>query len=140
MTEFVIAVPVLLLLMLGVAELGRALIRYNSLTKAVEAGARHAANYALLGTTGNVDLSARLIAETQNVVVFGNPNGVGTPILDGLAPGNIDVTAVSTEEVRVDVTYPYVPMFGTGIPSFGTGPDPGALSFTMAAAVTMRAL
>lgn len=140
MVEFTIAVPVLLFLMLGVTELGRALIRFNALTKAVEAGARHAANYALLGTTQNVSLDAQLIGETQNVVVFGNPAGIGQPILPGLVAGNVTVTAVSTSEVRVDATYPYVPLFGSGIPSFGTGANTGPLAFNMASAVTMRAL
>jgi len=140
MVEFTIIIPVLLLMLLGVSEIGRAIVRYNALTKAVEAGARHAAQYALFGTTGVVNLDAQLVSEAQNVVVFGNPNGNGAPVLPGFGAANVTVTAVSTEEVRVDATFPYVPLFGSGIPSFGTGSNPGALTFNMATAVTMRAL
>ena len=87
MVEFTIVLPVLLLLLFGVTELGRALVRYNTLTKAVQDGARYAAAYALLGTTGAVNVDAQLQTEVRNVVVYGNTAGTGTPVLGGLATG-----------------------------------------------------
>ena len=79
--EFAIVVPVLLLLLFGVTEVGRALVRYNTLTKAVQDGARYAAAKGLLGTTGNVNVTAQLTTEVRNVVVYGNTAGAGTPVL-----------------------------------------------------------
>ena len=53
--EFAIAVPVLLLLMLVSAEVGRWLYQYNTLHKAVRDGVRYLAQEAIAGTTGVID-------------------------------------------------------------------------------------
>ena len=140
MVELTIVLPVILLLILGVTEIGRALIRYNALTKSVQDGARHAAAFAIRGSTGVVDIDAQLTSEVQNVVVYGNPDGTGSPILDGLVAGQVALTDIGGGEIRVDATYPYVPLFGTGIPTFGLGSGPLSLAFNMQAAVNMRAL
>lgn len=139
MVEFTIVLPVILFLILSVTELGRAMIRYNTLTKAVRDGARHASSKALEGTTGVVNIDATLVGEVQNVVVYGNPAGAGTALISDLAPGQVSLSAIGTREIRVDVDYPYVPLLGNSIPSFGTGSDL-SLAFTMRASVNMRAL
>jgi Flp pilus assembly protein TadG len=139
MVEFTIVLPVILLLILGVTELGRAMIRYNALTKAIRDGARYAASNALEGTTGLVNIDAGLVGEVQNVVVFGNPAGTGYALMSDLSPGHVSISAVGTQEIRVDVDYPYVPLLGNSIPSFGTGSDL-SFAFTMRASVNMRAL
>jgi Flp pilus assembly protein TadG len=138
-TEFAIVLPVLLLMLFGVTELGRALVRYNALTKAVHDGARFAATYALLGTTGNVNVDTQLITEVRNVVVYGNSAGAGTPVIAGLTTGQIQVVDAGGDEVRVEAAYPYTPIMGTAIPNFGLG-SAISTSFVMQAAVTMRAL
>jgi Flp pilus assembly protein TadG len=137
--EFAIVTPVLLLLLFGVTEIGRALVRYNTLTKAVQDGARYAASQALLGTTGQVYVDAQLQAQVRNVVVYGNVAGNGTPVLAGFLPAQIDVIDAGGDEVRVQAAYPYTPLFGTALPTFRLGPSPNT-SFVMQAAVTMRAL
>ena len=139
MVEFTIVLPVILFMILGVTEISRAMIRYNALTKAVRDGARHAAAFALLGTTGTVVIDQQLTNAVRNVVVFGNVAGTGSAVLQGLAGGQVTLTAVNAEEIRVDVSYPYVPLLGNSIPSFGTGSDLSA-AFTMQASVNMRAL
>ncbi|MGD8808329.1 MAG: TadE/TadG family type IV pilus assembly protein [Gammaproteobacteria bacterium] len=139
MVEFTIVLPVILFMILGVTELSRVMIRYNALTKAVRDGARHASALALLGTTGTVMIDQALTDAVRNVVVYGNVAGTGTPVLEGLAAGQVTLSAVGAEEIRVDVTYPYVPLLGNSIPSFGTGSDLSA-AFTMQASVNMRAL
>jgi Flp pilus assembly protein TadG len=138
-TEFAIVLPVLLLLLFGVTELGRALVRYNTLTKAVQDGARYAAAEGLLGTTGNVNVDAQLTTEVRNVVVYGNAAGNGTAVLPGLAPGQIQVIDAGGDEIRVEVAYPYTPLLGSALPTFGLGSSISA-GFLMQAAVTMRAL
>jgi Flp pilus assembly protein TadG len=137
--ELTIALPVLLLLIVGVTELGRALVRYNALTKTVHDGARYAASYALLGTTGMVNIDAQLLTEVRNVVVYGNKGGVGAAVLAGLQPAQVQVVDVGGDEVRVDVAYPYQPLFGAVLPNFGLGSSP-PMSFVMQASVSMRAL
>jgi len=139
MTEFVIVLPAMLLLMLGVTELGRAMVRYNALTKSVQEGARYAAAYALLGTTGALNIDAQLTGEVRNVVVYGNSAGVGTPILAGLTPAQISVAGVGGQDVSVTAVYPYVPLIAAGFPTFGFG-TPANLTFNMQAGVNMRAL
>ncbi|HVJ28669.1 MAG TPA: TadE/TadG family type IV pilus assembly protein, partial [Gammaproteobacteria bacterium] len=69
--EFAIVLPVLVMLLLAVTEIGRAMVRYNALTKAVQEGARYAAAYALRGSTGAVNVDPQLLTEVRNVVVFG---------------------------------------------------------------------
>src|SRR5579863_993013 len=85
--ETAIALPVLLMLLMVTAEVGRLLSQYDTLTKAVRDGARFLASNSLGGTSGVVVLSAPIPAQTQYLVVFGNINGTGTPILPGLTTG-----------------------------------------------------
>jgi Flp pilus assembly protein TadG len=139
MVEFTIVLPVLLLLMFGVTELGRALVRYNALTKAVHDGARFAAAAALLGTTGGVEITAQIRTEVRNLIVYGNTAGTGSPLMSGLQPSQIQVVDAGGDQLRVDVSYPYVPMLGPVLPNFGLGSST-PMSFTMQASVSMRAL
>jgi Flp pilus assembly protein TadG len=139
MVEFTIVLPVLLLLMLGVTELGRALIRYNALTKTVHDGARFAASFALWGGSQGVNIDPQLLTETRNVVVYGNKDGTGSPVLSGLQTSQIQVVDIGGDQFRVDVSYPYVPMLGPVLPDFGLG-SPTPMAFTMQASVSMRAL
>ena len=139
MVEFTIVLPVLLLLMMGVTELGRALIRYNALTKAVQDGARIAASDALLGNTGGVLVDAQLLTQVRNVIIYGNTAGVGTRLLNDLQPAQIQVVDLGGDQFRVDVSYPYVPLLGPVLPNFGLGSST-PMSFTMQASVSMRAL
>ena len=137
--EFAIVLPLLLVLLLGVTEIGRAMIRYNALTKAAQEGARYAAAYALLGSTGVVDVTPQLLTEVRNVVVFGNTAGGGRPVLGGLQTAQVNVVDLGGDQVRVDVSYPYQPLIGPVLPNLGRGSSI-ATSFVMQASVTMRAL
>jgi Flp pilus assembly protein TadG len=143
--EFAIAVPVLLLLMLASAEVGRWLYQYNTLHKAVRDGVRYLAQEAITGTTGVIAITAAKRTATQNVVVYGNPGGTGNPVLPGLETikTQIAVTPVDAVHVRVQIgtgtPYNYVPIFVSGIPTFSGG---GNIDFNidMTASATMRAL
>lgn len=139
MVEFMIVLPVILLITFGVTELGRAIIQYNTLTKALEGGARHAAAYGLLGTAGSVFIDPTLDAEIRNLVVYGDTPGSGTPVLQGFDPAQISITETAPGWIEISAVYPYVPALGNTLPTFGFGP-PQSVSFNMAAAVTMRAL
>jgi hypothetical protein len=139
MVEFTIVLPVLLLLLFGVTEMGRAIVRYNTLTKAVQDGARYAAAWAPLGTTGGVQVDAQLRTEVRNVVIYGNTVGAGPPVLAGLLPEQIDVVEEGADQIRVDVSYPYQPIFGSALPNFRLGSSIST-TFLMQASVSMRAL
>lgn len=115
--EFAIALPLIMLVTLAVTELGRGLYQYNTLTKAVQDGARYLSNVAV-GPLGIVDIAPH-ISDTQNIVVYGDIDG-GTSVLPGLAPGDITVSAVdvalpgggiSPNHVRVSATYTFTPLF-----------------------------
>ena len=137
--EFAIVLPLLVLMLLAVTEIGRAMIRYNALTKATQEGARYAAAYALLGSTGAVNVDAQLLTEVRNVVVYGNKAGLGGTVLAGLQPAQVNVVDLGGDQVRVDVSYPYQPLLGPVLPNVGLGSSI-ATSFVMQASVTMRAL
>jgi Flp pilus assembly protein TadG len=144
--EMVIVTPLLLLLLLGVSELGKAFMQQNTLNKSVRDAARQVSSFALLGTTGTVFMTAALAADARNLVVFGNIEGRGNPRLPGLAINHVKVfPPVGTAGtggnnlVMVQADYPYIPITGPFLETFGLGRKP-ALGITLTASVRMRAL
>ena len=140
MIEMVAVTPLLLLLLLGVSEFGKALIEYNTLNKSVREAARQVAKTALLGTTGTVSITDELLAEGQNLVVYGNIAGVGEPRLLGLTIDNVSVIDAGDNRVLIQANYPYIPLMGPVLETFGYGNDPVTSGVTLTASVVMRAL
>jgi len=146
MIEFVIVAPFLLLLLLAISEFGHALYQYNALTKAVRDGGRYLSEHAMLGITGSIVISASDIIETQNLVVYGNTGGNGTPKLPGLAVSQVSASCLGggtlcpgVEHVVVSAQYPYQSIMAAALPMFGFGGDL-SLGITLNTSVTMRAL
>ncbi len=137
--EYTIVVPICLMLVVATAEFGRAFWQYNTLTKAVRDGARHAAGHALQGSTGTVSISGSLSTETRNLVVYGRTIAAGSPLLPGLTTGQVSVTDAGAGTVAVTATYPYSPIFAF-VPRFSFGSNVNTSSYTLQVAVTMRAL
>jgi Flp pilus assembly protein TadG len=137
--ETVVVTPLLLFLVLLTAEITNAFVDHNTLTKYARHGVRYLAANAIQGTTGNILLSAPLIDQTRNLVVFGNTAGGGTPILPGLAVGNVQITDIGNDNVQVSATYAYTGLLGGSLPNFGFGPD-SSLSMNLQATVAMRGL
>jgi Flp pilus assembly protein TadG len=137
--EFAICAPVLLLLMLATAEVGRMLIQYNTLNKAVRDGARYTVREAANGSTGTVAITNTVRDNTRNLVVTGTMAGTGTPLLPGLTVANVTVTDAGGGFVAVSATYTYQPLLGAALPTFGPR---GAIttSIPLTATVVMRAL
>jgi Flp pilus assembly protein TadG len=121
MVEFVVGAPILLLLLYGICELGQMFIESSMLADAAQNANRYLASNALLGSTGVVNLSGPLINAGQNLVVYGNVNGTGTPLLPQLAPGQVTIASDADNNVSVSVAYPYQSLFGGAIPLFFTG-------------------
>jgi len=138
--EFVAALPFLLLALMATAEFGRMLSQYDTLNKAVRDGARYLATNALAagGTTGIVTITPAVITATQNLVVTGNTAGTGNPLLPNLKVGNVIVTNLGNGYVSVSASYPYVPMLGASLPTFGGGSVNNLV--TMNATTVMRPL
>jgi Flp pilus assembly protein TadG len=134
--ECVIALPVVIFLIMAVAELGNAILQYNTLTQAVRFAARYTAENAGAGT-GVIQLDATKIAEGKNFVANGTPSG-GSAILPGLDPSNVSVTLVGGN-VRITVAYPYQPLFAGNIPAL-VGDGSGGGAFTMKAEMIMKVL
>ena len=80
LVEFAIAATVFLTAMFAVLEFGRALWTHNALADAARRGAR----YGTMHGIGDMD-------KVKNVVVFGNPEGTGTPLVSDLSVNNVDV-------------------------------------------------
>ena len=125
MVEFAIALPVMLMMLAGLAEFGRFFYTYTTLTSAVRAGARHACKW-----ERNASWT---FPETSNMVVYGDFGGSGTAILPGLTTANVVVQANGPSVYNIDsvtvkiVNYKYKPLFDlgklTGIPALSLNID-----------------
>ena len=119
LVEFSIAVTIFVTAMFAVMEFGRALWVHNALTDAARRGAR----YATLHTQADS-------ASVKNVVVYGNPEGSGQPMLNNLSTGivNVDYNNFALNDGTVSVSideYQFqfvIPIFGAAItmPSYKT--------------------
>ncbi len=137
MVEFVVVLPLLLILLMATAEFGRMFYHYNTLTKTVRDGGRYLAEHATPDTTGQINITDEVTVTTRNLVVYGQPVS-GSSILEGLSTSDVDVIQVDTNHVQVSVAYAYQPIFEM-LPMFGLGNDVET-GRTLQASVTMRAL
>jgi Flp pilus assembly protein TadG len=80
LVEFSIAATVFVMVMFGVIEFGRALWTHNALTDAARRGARYAIVH-----------PASEAANVKNVVVYGDPAGGTTPVVQNLTTDNVQV-------------------------------------------------
>lgn len=132
LVEFVLIAPVLLLLLLAVAEMGRALYQYNTLTKAVYAGARYYAANVLVNAD---EANAKAILLVQ----YGNETGAGEPLLPPPLP-DVFPEYFPDSEARVSANYTFTllpgdPLSGILILLGGAGvPTP----FVLTSTVTLR--
>lgn len=134
LVEFVITLPLLLLLLLATAEFGRAYVQYSILSHAVRDATRFVASAART-PTGAVDITAAVAAQTRNLAASGTIDGSGPALLPGLAAGNFEVGELPGNDVFVRGDYPYRPMIGGGMPRFhGTRAE---LAFTLRTEIAM---
>jgi hypothetical protein len=144
--EFMIAVPLLLMLLIGVSEFGRLLFQYNTLTKSTRDAARYLSANARVGSTSVVVLDGTDISETQNLVVYGNTAGTGQELLPNLVPGNVSVSCFGggtncpgVDHVVVTAQYSYQPILGDLLPTFGLSADI-PVNIVLTTSSVMRAL
>lgn len=112
LVEFAIAATVFLTCMFAVIEFGRALWVHNALSDAARRGARYAVTH-----------TAADEAKVKNVVVYGDPNGTGQPLVNNLTTSSVQVVyssyGLNKGTVSVSITsYQFqfvVPIIGTTI-------------------------
>ena len=108
LAELAIVLPVLLVLFGATAEFGRFFYTYATLAKATRSAARYL-------TVGNRSTDAG----AQNLVIYGNAEGTGDPVLPGLSATHVDIQregpAGFPQKVTVGVSgYKYKPIFDLG--------------------------
>ena len=140
MVEFAIALPLLLLLLLAIAEFGRMLYHYNNLLQANRDAVRYLAGKSWNTTLGQVVIDSELAATTKNLAVYGVP--VAQPgneeVVPGLSTDDVTVGTVGTEHVQVSTSYVFRPVIGNGLPALIGDAIP--LNFPLVATTVMRGL
>ena len=117
LVEFALCATIFLAVIFGVLEFGRMLWVHNALADAT----RRAARYAVTRGKSN-EPSSEIQQAIRNVAVYGNPEGSGNPLVDGLAPGQVLITfsddyglgagSVSVEIDKYEFRF-VVPLLGT---------------------------
>lgn len=138
MVELAIALPLLLLLLLGIAEFGRMLYHYNNLLQANRDAVRYLAGQAWNGNLGRVEISSVLAARTRNIAVYGVPTPQPRAVVPGLTTADVQVSTVGTEHVQVSISYVFRPVIGSGLPALLGSAIP--LNFPLVATTVMRGL
>lgn len=111
LVELAIVLPLLLIMFGAVAEFGRFFYTYQTLSKATRAGTRFLTNEPANGTSDEM---------ARNLVVYGNTEGEGEPVVVGLSASHVRVTrtggtAVLPERVTVRIeNFRYRPIFDLG--------------------------
>jgi len=140
MVELAIALPLLLLLLLVIGEVGRMLYQYNSLLQASRDASRFVAGQAWNRTLGRIELTADIERQARSLAVYGVPvaQDSSQPLVTDLTPDHVAVSVQGTDHVQVSISYPFLPIFGRGIPNLGNGEI--QLAFPLVATTVMRAL
>lgn len=131
--EFIICLPVLLMLAVLLIDVARAFIQYTEINKALQNGVR----YAVVDTYGTLDFGS-IANEDQikNMVVYGKTVvDVGdTKVVKYLDTTDVIVTPPTdvSKEVMISASYTYVPIFNR-LPFSNN-----SLSFTIGASSKMR--
>jgi Flp pilus assembly protein TadG len=100
--EFALVVPLLLLLLWGIIDMGRAFYTLNNLASAVREGARRAAVMATNPTSG-----------TNPAVIRSTVTTSFKPLGPPLRPESVTVT-LANRQVTVRASYPFAPLVLTG--------------------------
>lgn len=109
LVEFMIVIPLLLILVMGLAEMGRLLYQQNTLTKTVAVGARYLARQADLLQQNNclpreVNRWQEVQQEAAHLMVCGQVSGCSgqTPIVPGLIPADVQIATPFLLEEEVN--------------------------------------
>jgi hypothetical protein len=121
--EFALSLPLFIVLMMGLLEIGRAVQQTTAVQKGLRAGALYAARH-------EFPLSSATETEVENLVKYGDKNGGGEYLVPGWGKGaadlEIDVTSFNVDGVpvggqeipvvRLTASVPFVPMLTDMLP------------------------
>ncbi|MGR5251142.1 TadE/TadG family type IV pilus assembly protein [Vibrio astriarenae] len=125
--EFLVSIPVILLILVGMTELGNALIRYNTLNKMVQSGVRYATSD-ITGTATYDQVADH--SQIKNMVVYGSRNGGGSAMVEGVTTSDVSVTHAGGY-VTITVSHNYTPV----LDAF---PDSALFTIPLNASAVMR--
>lgn len=91
MVEFALLLPLVVVLVFGITELGRAVYQQNTLTKATASGARYMsrATQAVQPDCSQGSNWGASVTNAANLVAFGRQAGTGTSLLPELDAGDV---------------------------------------------------
>lgn len=140
--EMVIVLPLILLLLTPVAELGRAFIQYSRLSHRVQAGARFVADNAYQGSTGVPMLTTEVRQQAISLVLYGKTGVIEQEPLavPGLTAQDLFIEVTSAGFVTLSADYTYRPMIAGILPVFGFGSDLDISALKLRPRAVMRAL
>lgn len=95
--EFGLILPLLILLIFGIAEFGRMLYQYNALVKSVRDGARFLSVYSSSDTTNY----PTHLTEAKCIVVYGNKTCAGDKLVSGLNTTNVTVSQPTIGTIKM---------------------------------------
>lgn len=108
--EFLITIPILLLFLVGLTEIGNILITYNTLNKLSQNEARYAV-IDVYGTSASSPIANE--ANIKNIVVYGDKDVAdgSKALVDGLTTSDVQVST-SGSYVTVTIVHDYEPVMG----------------------------
>ncbi len=118
--EFAVSLPIFVALLVGMTEVGRALIQANAIEKGLRAGAMYVAR-------AQLPIDAATTTAVSNLVKRGSTNASAPYLIDGWAHAGAAVSitpladyvtnGVSVPVFEVTASVPFTPIL-TGIPAF----------------------
>ncbi len=102
MLEFAISAAVLLPAFAGTFQFGYTFFTYNKLDSAVRSGARYASMRTYDSSTSTP--STTFTMAVQNMVVYGNSAGTGSPLAPGLARSNVEILPNMSGSIPQSIT------------------------------------
>ncbi|MEI6068792.1 MAG: TadE/TadG family type IV pilus assembly protein [Methylococcaceae bacterium] len=111
--EFAMMLPLLLLLVVSVSEFGTLFYQLNALNKSVQIAARYLSDVSV-----NKAYTPAQKTDAQNLAVYGNRAGTGTPVMSGFVIANVVITNPDSEHVKVVATYPAYLILGNSLNAF----------------------
>ncbi len=119
--EFALVAPVLILLLIGVTEVGRLIVQADAVDKALRSGAMFAAR-------SELPLDAATETAVENLVKTGTSDGTGALLVPGWAdadaslliePFTVDVNGQSVDVIRLTASVPFDALMPELLATFG---------------------
>lgn len=133
MVEFAIMLPLIVVLVFGITELGRAIYQQNTLSKAAASGARYMsrAPQAVASDCSQGSAWGASVINAANLIAFGRQSGTGQPLLPGLKAADASFSVAQRTVtgmgnacvITASVSVPFRAIFGdTLVPFLDLGP------------------